>query len=338
VDERRTGLQESLAIHAGAGSRAARGGQAPLTGAYLFLLFAYKALFQRLVAEVGVGLAAAGINEGVVFRGAARELFHGIGDARVHRDDDIAGKRCELVDGAFEGCGPVGMLAVACEIEAIFRDRIDAVRVHDVGAGSTFAGAPGPAGAARRMARCEMRRHRKVADLQRFAIPEYAHIRDFLQHRWLGGVVLWIVLADGAAFQRGGSGRTGRHLRSAGALQGGEATGVIEVFVGVQDQLDVFHFEAEFTNAGGDQRRRLRQGAIDQDMAALSGNQNGRQFGGADVIGTAVNLERCLGDVPVLALVAVDRIFMRHGRKGCGQQQAGGNKVGAWFHGFRVCG
>ena len=82
------------------------------------------------------------------------------------------------------------------------------------------------------------------------------------------------------------------HLGSARLLQLGEAAGVIDMRVGIEEILDVGDFEAELLDARLDLRRCLRHHRIDQDMALRRRDQIGSETVGADIVDIVDDLER----------------------------------------------
>lgn len=69
--------------------------------------------------------------------------------------------------------------------------------------------------------------------------------------------------------QRACSGRTRHHSCPARSLQRGDAAGVIVVLMRIDDQSHVSQSKAERSYVGINQRRRLRQPAINQNVPAL---------------------------------------------------------------------
>ena len=81
--------------------------------------------------------------------------------------------------------------------------------------------------------------------------------------------------------------------RGAGrALQRGDPAGVIVVRVRVHDQFDVFGLEAKLADVRVDDRRGLRQPAVEQDRALSVGHQHRRDARGSDVVRVAEDAKR----------------------------------------------
>ena len=105
----------------------------------------------------------------------------------------------------------------------------------------------------------------------------------------------------------GASPRTGGDGRAAGALQCGNAAGVIVMAVGIDDQLDVFGLEAQLADVRVDDRGRLFETTVEQHVAGVADDQDRRQAVGADVVAVAEQLERLARLVPLVAAVALVR-------------------------------
>jgi hypothetical protein len=112
-----------------------------------------------------------------------------------------------------------------------------------------------------------MRRDGEVADVQRFSIGHRAHLLHGRKGIGVGSIgELRVILHRATAFQRALAGRARGHLCLADALECRDAAGVIVVRMRVENELDVLEFEARGADVGGDQRRRLREAAIDEDV------------------------------------------------------------------------
>ncbi len=95
-----------------------------------------------------------------------------------------------------------------------------------------------------------------------------------------------------AVLQRPAIARRGIELRPGVAAQLGDAAGMIEMGVAVDDDLDVLQPKTEVHDIALDQRGVLRQRAVEQDGAMPRRNQIGRQAFGADIIDWADDAER----------------------------------------------
>ncbi len=95
-------------------------------------------------------------------------------------------------------------------------------------------------------------------------------------------------------------------FRTADLLQLGDAAGVIVVHVRIQDDLDVVDIESQLLHVLSDQRRRLRQGTVDQHMTLGRRDEDRAQAMHADVVRVAEDPKRRLLLVPGFAALAID--------------------------------
>ncbi|MNN84557.1 hypothetical protein D3C81_2017360 [compost metagenome] len=98
------------------------------------------------------------------------------------RNQQIARQRLYPVDGGAQRRRHVGMRPIG---EGPVRHRIQAGGEHHVHAGLAFARLPRPADAARRMARREDRRHRRIAQTHSLTVLDPPHIGN---RRMLGNI------------------------------------------------------------------------------------------------------------------------------------------------------
>src|SRR5256885_16250034 len=147
------------------------------------------------------------------------------------------------------------ILFAATEQEAISRHRRQAIGINYVQTAVVFARAPSPTCASGRVAWRQMRSEGDSPSLQGFDIPERLHLLDLGDGN--DDAELRIVARHCASFDdvRGPLAR--RHTSAAKLLQLGNAAGVIEVGVRVDDELDVFHAKTKRMDIGNDLRRRL---------------------------------------------------------------------------------
>ena len=89
-------------------------------------------------------------------------------------------------------------------------------------------------------------------------------------------------------------------------LQLRDAAGVIVVHVRVQNELDVFDLESELLHMLRDERRRLRQGSVDQHVTVGRRDQHRAQATHTDVVRVTEDLKRRLLLVPGFAPLAID--------------------------------
>jgi putative NADH-flavin reductase len=76
--------------------------------------------------------------------------------------------------------------------------------------------------------------------------------------------------------------------------------------MGIQDDFDILDFESELLHVLRDQRRGLRQRAVDEDVTFGRSDEDRAQAVRADVVCVAENLKRRLLLVPGFASLAVD--------------------------------
>ncbi len=130
-----------------------------------------------------------------------------------------------------------------------------------------------------------------------------------------------------------------RHPRPRGALEGGDAAGVIEMGVRVQDQAHVRDVEAERADVLEDQRGRVGQAAVDEHVAVRRRDEDRRQAARPDVPGIAEDPEGLLRGIPLRTAGALLRGIRgrqrieRRGTGGQGQEREGELGGGSgWAH------
>src|SRR5258708_3616660 len=210
-------------------------------------------------------------------------------------DEDVARCALDKRKAALEVVGTrIGFSAT--EQEAIGRYGCQAIGINEVQTVAVFARAPGPARATRRVTGCEMCGDGNCAGAQVLTIFDGLYSRD--SGDGSEGAKLRVVARHRTFVHdvRGplACGNTG----PAEPLQCGHSAGVIEMGVRVYDELDVFDAKSQRADVGNDQRRRLGQRAVDEDMASLGGDQDGAQALSADVVGIAVDPEWLVRFVP----------------------------------------
>jgi hypothetical protein len=119
--------------------------------------------------------------------------------------------------------------------------------------------------------------------------------------------------------QRLGRAGARQHPRAAVPLQRGHSADMVEMLVRHQDQLHLAHVMAGRLEIGLDQRRRLRQVAIDQDHPVFGRDHHRREAGHPDIPAAAMQVDRRLGLVPAGAVAAVERHRQRIGQTRRGQ-------------------
>ena len=163
--------------------------------------------------------------------------------------------------------------------------------------------APGPAGATGRVPGREMGGDGQRANLQRFSIVDGADIGYRRIVVACGAESeLRIVFHRTATFERALAGGAGRHLGLADPNQRRNAAGMIVVSVRIENQLDVLEAEASRLDVLRDQRRRLRQSAVDEDVTLGRGDEDRPQVGRADEPGVAVDVKGRARPVPFRAI------------------------------------
>ena len=110
-----------------------------------------------------------------------------------------------------------------------------------------------------------------------------------------------VVGAGTALLERPGAGRAGRYPRPARALQRGDTPGVVVVRVGIHDEPNGLGAKPELADARIDERRRLRQAAVQEDVALVGGNQDRAEPGRPDELRVAENPKWLARAIPGLA-------------------------------------
>ena len=88
------------------------------------------------------------------------------------------------------------------------------------------------------------------------------------------------------------------HFAAAGLLQRRQAPHMIEVRLRGEEHLDVLDLEAELANGALDERGRLWQSAVNQDMPGRRRDQERGQLAGADVVDRAGDREGRKRQIP----------------------------------------
>lgn len=242
--------------------------------------------------------AGAGVDERIVRTRLGGKLFHDAGCTWMGCQQHVALQRADLVDAGFEQGRDIGSALASRETVIAQGHCRHTVCVHDVEASGAVAGLPGPGGAAGCMAGRHVCGDRHGAGLEHLAFTDRLHLRDLGEMIGLHRRVLRIVLADGAVPEDLGAMGAGRNDRAAGALQRRDAAGVVDVRVGIKDQLDVLDPEAQLPDVFFDEWRRFGYGAVEQNVALRAGDEDRGQLFGADVPGIAEDIEGLLGVVP----------------------------------------
>ena len=110
-------------------------------------------------------------------------------------------------------------------------------------------------------------RDRDVAYRERLAILHYLDVAHPRELGGMAGPILRIILRRFAMCQRPRPGSAGGDSRAAQPLKRSDAAGMIEVRMRVDDQPHILGAETELSNTGVDERRRLRQPAVEQDQS-----------------------------------------------------------------------
>ena len=106
-----------------------------------------------------------------------------------------------------------------------------------------------------------------------------------------GAVVSEEIIAEPAALQEGRVLDARHQPRSGELLKSGEAAGMVEVSVAVEQDLDVFETEPELFDAGADQRHGLFESSVNQDVPFRSGQQERGDAAGTHVVEVAHDAE-----------------------------------------------
>lgn len=158
------------------------------------------------------------------------------------------------------------------------------------------AGFPGPTGAARSVAWREVGGQLDGSDAEGLAVVKRCNVID--GYDAADDSVLGIVGGHAALFEDRGAPVAGRYASPAKALQLRNAPGVVEVNVGIDDELDVFDAEAEGANIGDDLRDGFGEASVDENMAGCGGDENDAEAMRADVVGIAEDSEGGLRSIP----------------------------------------
>src|SRR5690349_2319272 len=181
----------------------------------------------------------------------------------------------------------------------IVRNRNEAVGVNDIDAVTYGAGFPGPARAARRVSRRQVRSDRDVAELERLSVADATHVG----HRWKRRRNQKLRIAAIAAATLDGSRaiRTRDNRRVRNRLQLGDAAGMIEMRVRVEDVFHVFDAKTELADVGLDLRGRLGERTVNQNVPCVGRDEYGAESVRSDVPGITVDAEWIDWLIPFLA-------------------------------------
>ncbi len=216
-------------------------------------------------------------------------------EAGVNGQEDVARQAPDRGDAPAKRVGDARVGGIARESEPGSGDGVQAVGIDDLETARAFARAPGPGRAARRVTRRQVRGDRQLAHAQRLTVGHHLHPRDRRKARGLPAEpVLRIVGGWFSALDGAGAGRAGGHDGAAGPLQRRDPARVIEVRVRVDDQPDVLGSEPQLADVRVDQRRRLRQTAVEQDQPLVGGDQHRAEAGHPDVVGVPEDTKRRL--------------------------------------------
>src|SRR3954465_7953704 len=91
---------------------------------------------------------------------------------------------------------------------------------------------------------------------------------------------------------------------------------MLEVRLGAQDRLYILDVEAELLDARGDERRTVREAAVDEHVALRARDQENRDVLASDVIQVAGNAERCHVGLMGLRIVLLNGDAPRHEQRG----------------------
>jgi hypothetical protein len=135
--------------------------------------------------------------------------------------------------------------------------------------------------------------------------------------RRIGELVAPGEIALAAALQQPGIRGGGKHLRAGRGLDRGDAAGMVEMGLAVEQDLDLARVEAERADVGEHLRRELRHPRVDQDQAVAAVDQHRRDVARADVIDSVGDAERVDPLCPPGGMAATPR----RGRSAAGEQK-----------------
>lgn len=233
-------------------------------------------------------------------------------------EDNVARGGAQEGETALEAMEQLGVIG---EAKAIGGDGREAIGVNQVEAAARFAGFPGPTGAAGSMARSEMSGELERSDAEDFAVVKRFDVGD--GRDTANDAVLWIVGGDAAFFQNGSTPFTGGDAGAAQTLQLGDASGMIEVNVRIDDELHVFDAKAESAKVGDNMRDGFGKVGVEEHMTGIRGDENGGETVRADVISVAEDAEWHLRRIPFGAAGAGRSLLGASGMPQNGQQREG---------------
>ena len=233
----------------------------------------------------------------------------------MHGDDDVAWQGRHLGDARFERGRNVRRLAFASVSKIAAGIWVQAVRIHDVQATVAFARGPRPRRAAGRVTGRHVRRQGQRPHLDGLALAHHLDLGDFRDMHDGIGLVLRVIVAIRATLQPQGARGAGHYRGAAGPLQRGDAARMVPMRMRIEDDFHILDAKAQRLDAGDDQGRRLRQRAVEQDMALRTRHQHGGQTGRAHIPAIAIHVERLDGRIPFLAIITINRFILHRGRR-----------------------
>ena len=236
----------------------------------------------------------------------------------MRRDEDVAWRGFKKREALLEVFA-TAIGGALRELEAIGGDGAQTVLIDHILAMSRFAGDPCPARSSGSVTGCEVGGENDVSHFQLLTVVDDFDMGD----GWDGAdlAILRVIFCDTPGFEDGCAPGACGHFCAAEALQFRDASGVIEVDVGVKNELDVLETEAESANVGCDQRGGFGKRSVDEDMAVIGGDEDGTETVRADVVGVAVDAKGRLRGVPCGTVAAWRQSGLAaHGRAGQGQQ------------------
>ena len=142
-----------------------------------------------------------------------------------------------------------------------------------------------------------MGRYRNASYVKSRAVMELVHVLD-------GGNLMTALILRISAPRLSGSQhrrapRTRHYSRSTQPLKFGDASSMIVVNVRVENKFDVFYPEAQGFDMCSDLFCGLRQGAVNENMPFIRGDQHGAQTVRSDIVSVSKNAKWFLRTVPL---------------------------------------
>ncbi len=217
--------------------------------------------------------------------------------ARVRRQKYVARQLIQNCEPALKVFQYRWVRLTVREVEPISRHRCLTVRVHQVETTRILARAPGPARATASVSGCEVRCQSEWANAQRLSVGDYPN--GGYRREGEGDSVLRVVRSRRTTLEYESACGTRGDRGSRCTLEGCDSTRVIEVRVGIEDELNVLHAETQRSDVCRDLRGRSGKSAVDENVTRSGCDQNRTQSVRADVVRVAVDAKRTLRSIPL---------------------------------------